>query len=494
MNHTFPETQVYIDGRWQDAATTEVFESINPATGLPVSSLPLGSAEDIDRAVASARNALHGEWRTLDPSERGRMLYRVAAEMRKQKETLALLDTSDMGKPITDSRDNVEAGAQIFEFYAGLTDKIHGAVTPVPGENFNYTLREPVGVVASITPWNFPIWMASMKLAPALACGNAVVLKPAEQSPSSALELMTIIDELGFPPGVVNVVTGDGPTTGAALAGHEAIDHISFTGSSEVGREVAAIAGRNLVGTTLELGGKTPTVVFADADLEQAVTTAIMAICANQGQICVSASRLVIEESIREPFVKEFVKRVERLKVGNPLDEDTHMGTLVDGTQYERVMGYIEQGKKVADLLTGGGPLHDPADAPGYYMKPTVFDRVPADASIVQDEIFGPVMSVIPFTDEEEAIALANRTRYGLAAWIFTSDLRKAHRFAREVEAGIVAVNRMGGFYPLTPYAGQKVSGVGQESGISGAIESYTRVKSVTINLDREPSPWGDPR
>lgn len=494
MNHTFPESRIYVDGAWQAPQSQDVFESINPATAKPVARFSLGSAEDVDRAVEAARRALRGPWRTLDPSERGRMLTRVARMMRERKETLALLDSSDMGKPINDARGDVDAAALNIEFFAGLADKIHGTVTPVPGDNFCYVLREPVGVVAAITPWNFPIWMAGMKLGPALACGNTVVLKPAEQSPSSAMELVSMFDEAGFPPGVINLVTGDGPITGAALASHEGVDHVTFTGSSEVGREVAAVAGRNLVGVTLELGGKTPTVVYADADWEQALTNAITAICANAGQICVAASRLVIEESIRERFVEEFVKRVERLKVGNPLDEDTHMGSLVDGTQFERVMGYIERGKQEAALLTGGDPLHDPKDAPGYYMRPTVFDGVSRDATIAQDEIFGPVMSVLPFSDEDEAIELANHTRYGLAAWLFTSDLRKAHRFAHEVEAGIVAINRMGSFYPLTPYAGMKCSGVGQESGVSGAIESYTRIKNVAVNLGTDPNPWPDPR
>lgn len=490
MQISFPEGHVFIDGSWREPLSGDKFESINPATGQRVIEAALGGPDDVDLAVAAARQALKGPWRSIDPSERGRMLYRAAAEIRRRTETLAWLDTSDMGKPISDARGNVAGAANVIEFYAGLADKIHGTVTPVPGDNFNYVLREPVGVVAAITPWNFPVWMVAIKLGPALACGNTVVLKPAEQSPSSALEVAAIFEEVGFPPGVVNVVTGDGPVTGAALASHPGIDHVSFTGSSEVGREVAAAAGRNLAGVTLELGGKTPSVVFADADLQQAVSVAVQAICMNQGQICVAASRLVIEESIRQPFVDEFVKRVERLKVGNPMEEDTHMGSLVDEVQYDRVMGYIARGKEEGNLLTGGGPLHDPRDKPGYYMRPTVFDNVDADATIAQDEIFGPVMSVIPFEDEDQALALANRTRYGLAAWLFTRDLSKAHRFARDVEAGIVAVNRFGGFYPLTPYAGQKGSGVGQESGVSGAIESYTRVKNVTINLDSAPVEW----
>ena len=490
MKTSFPEGQVFIDGSWREPLSGEKFESINPATGLRVTEAALGGPDDVDLAVDAAQRALKGPWRTIDPSQRGRMLYSAAAEIRKRAETLAWLDTSDMGKPITDARGNVDAAANVFEFYAGLADKIHGTVTPVPGDNFNYVLREPVGVVAAITPWNFPVWMVAMKFGPALACGNTVVLKPAEQSPSSALEVAAIFEHVGFPPGVINVVTGDGPVTGAALASHPGIDHVSFTGSSEVGREVAAAAGRNLVGVTLELGGKTPSVVFADADLQQAVSVVVRAICSNQGQVCVAASRLVIEETIRQPFVEEFIKRVERLKVGDPMQEDTHMGSLVDEVQYDRVMGYIARGKEEGKLLTGGGPLHDPRDKPGYYMRPTVFDDVDADATIAQDEIFGPVMSVIPFEDEDQAVELANRTRYGLAAWLFTADLSKAHRFARDVEAGIVAVNRFGGFYPLTPYAGQKCSGVGQESGVSGAIESYTRVKNVTINLDSAPVEW----
>lgn len=490
----FPESKLYINGGWHDPKSGATFPSINPATGQPFIEAASGGEEDVNRAVEAARAALKGPWRSLAPSERGKLLNRVAAEMRKRKEGLALCDTSDMGKPITDSRGNVDAAAEIFEYYAGLSDKVFGTVTPVPGENFNYILREPVGVVAAITPWNFPVWMVAMKLAPALACGNTVVLKPAEQSPASALEMAAIFDSLDFPPGVVNVITGDGPTTGAPLAGHPDIDHISFTGSSEVGRVIAETGGRNLVPVTCELGGKTPNVVFADADLEQAVTMAVSSICMNQGQICVAGSRLVVQESIREEFVDRFVRRVEQLNVGNPLDESTHMGSLVDRVQFDRVMGYVEKGRGEGTLRTGGHPLNDPDKEPGFYMKPTVFDGVSPDAAIAQDEVFGPVLSVIPFENEEEAIRLANHTRYGLAAWLFTGDLRRAHRFAREVEAGIVAINRIGGFYPLTPYAGYKSSGVGTESGMLGAIESYTRIKSVTINLDYDADDWGAPR
>lgn len=491
MKTSFPEGRVYMDGSWEAPLSKETFKSINPATNQCVTTAALGGEADVDRSVEAARCALKGSWRTIDPSERGRLLSQVAAEMRNRSEILSNLDTSDMGKPITDARGNVEAAAQIFDFYAGLADKIHGWVTPLPDDNFNYILREPVGVVGAITPWNFPIWMVAMKLAPALACGNTVVLKPAEQSPSSALEMASIFDSIGFPPGVVNVVTGDGPITGAALASHTNINHVSFTGSSDVGRLVAEAAGRNLTGVTCELGGKTPTVVFADADIEQAISVAIQALCLNQGQICVSGSRLVIEESIHRSFLETFVKRVEQLKVGNPLEDDTKMGSLVDEVQFERVMNYIARGKEESTLLTGGGPLHDPKEKPGYYMKPTVFDNVDPDATIAQDEIFGPVLSVIPFDNEEAALELANRTRFGLAAWIFTSDLRRAHRFARDVEAGVVAINRMGSYYPQTPYAGQKSSGVGQESGISGAVETYTRIKNVTINLDTTPLDWG---
>jgi acyl-CoA reductase-like NAD-dependent aldehyde dehydrogenase len=266
---------------------------------------------------------------------------------------------------------------------------------------------------------------------------------------------------------------------------------VSFTGSAEVGAQVAQLAGKHLAGVTCELGGKTPTVVFADADREQALSMAVEAICGNQGQICVAGSRLVIEESIRDEFVEAFVRRVQRLKVGDPMNESNHMGSLVDRVQFDRVMAYVERGKQDARLVTGGHPLHDPDREPGFYMLPTVFDDVDPDATIAQEEIFGPVLSVLPFSGEDEAIELANRTRYGLAAWIFTSDLRRAHRFAREVEAGIVAVNRLGGFYPLTPYAGFKSSGIGLESGTVGAIEAYTRVKNVTVGLGREPSGWG---
>ena len=494
MKHSFPESRHYIAGEWHASESGKSFPSINPATGEPFIQAALGGEGDIDRAVTAARDALDGPWKSFAPTDRRNLLNQVAAEMKKRKEALALCDTSHMGKPITDSRGNVDAAIEIFEYYAGLADKVFGTVTPVPGDNFNYILREPVGVVAAITPWNFPVWMVAMKLGPALACGNTVVLKPAEQSPGSALEMAAIFDAIGIPPGVVNVVTGDGPNTGAPLTSHPGVDHISFTGSSEVGRVIAEAGGRNLVPVTCELGGKTPNVVFADADLDQAVSMAISSICMNQGQICVAGSRLVVQDSIREKFVDRFVDRVEALKVGNPLDESMHMGSLVDRMQFDRVMGYVEKGRAEGTLRTGGGPINDPDREPGFYMRPTVFDNVSPDAVIAQDEVFGPVLSVIPFKDDDEAIRLANHTRYGLAAWLFTGDLRRAHRFAREIEAGIVAINRIGGFYPLTPYAGYKSSGVGAESGMLGAIESYTRIKSVTINLAYDQDDWSSPR
>ncbi|HUW82920.1 MAG TPA: aldehyde dehydrogenase family protein [Phycisphaerae bacterium] len=478
-----------IGGEWVGAADGRTFEVTNPATGRPAAVVPEGKTADVDAAVTAAGRALRRTWRDVEGVQRGRLLRRVGELMLEHREELALRDTSEMGKPLSDARGDVEAGAAFFEFYGGLADKIFGRVNPVPSEFFNYTLREPVGVVGAIAPWNFPVWMAGIKLAPALACGCTVVLKPAEQSPGSALLIGRLCQEAGLPDGVVNIVTGDGPGAGAPLAAHAGVNHVSFTGSSQVGRQVAAAAAGHLAGVTCELGGKTANLVFADCNFEQAVGHAIHTICRNSGQICVAGSRLLVEQTMHDEFVGELCRRAERLKVGDPLLPDTHMGPIVSKQQFDKVMGYIEQGKQQgASLLTGGGRPAGMADWP--YVAPTVFDNVRPDMTIAREEIFGPVLAASSFGDESEAIELANATDYGLAAWIWTDDVRRAHRLARRMEAGIVMVNQAMGVCPAAPYSGFKGSGMGHECGVEGAIDSYTRIKNVTIRLDTEPMNW----
>jgi len=480
-----------IGGRWVEAADGGTFQVTNPATGQPVAVVPAGKAADVDAAVDAARRAFRGEWAQMEGIERGRRLRRVAEMMLEHQEDLAMRDTLDMGKPLRDARADVEAAAAFFEFYGGLADKIFGRINPVGGDFFNYTLREPVGVIGAITPWNFPVWMASIKIAPALACGCTVVLKPAEQSPSSALLLGRLCQEAGIPDGVVNIVTGDGSDAGAPLAAHEGVDHVSFTGSTDVGRQVASAAAGHLAGVTCELGGKTANIVFADCNWEQALTHAIHTICRNSGQICVAGSRLLVQRSIHERFVTEFCRRAAQLKVGDPLSPDVHMGPIVSREQFDRVMHYIALGEKEgAKLVIDGRRLNDPRLRNGLYVGPTVFDEVRPEMTIAQDEIFGPVLAVMPFDDEDQAVELANATRYGLAAWIWTEDLRRAHRLARRMEAGIVMVNQAMGVFPAAPYAGYKASGMGCECGVEGAIESYTRIKNVTIRLNPTPLDW----
>ncbi|MFQ6098583.1 MAG: aldehyde dehydrogenase family protein, partial [Armatimonadota bacterium] len=435
--------QALINGELVDAVSGKTFETLNPATGEVLGTVAEGDQADIDRAVAAARQALHGPWGRMSASERGAVLHKVADIINERLDDLALLETRDNGKPLNDTKTGDIPGASaFFEFYAGLADKVDGATKPFPGEFFLYTLREPVGVVGAITPWNFPMCLAAIKCAPALACGCTVVLKPAEQTPLTSIELGKICLEAGIPPGVLNVVPGYGPTAGAALVQHEDVDKISFTGSCEVGHEVAKMAAGNLKKVVLELGGKTPNIVFADANWEAALNGAVRTIFLNCGQICTAGSRLLIQESIHDEFVSQLVAKAERLKVGDPLEPDTKMGAIVSQEQLDKVKAYIGLGEEAgASLLTGGHPPDDPALANGYFMLPTVFDNVDNSMRIAQEEIFGPVLSVITFKDEDDAVAKANDVKYGLAAALWTKDITKAHRLAKRLESGIIWIN-----------------------------------------------------
>jgi len=484
--------QLLIDGELVDAESGKSFACINPATGKVIAEVAEADAPDIDKAVASARRAFEEQWRDMGAPDRGGILRKVADLLRERVDELAMMETLDNGKPLGDSTaGDIPGAASFFDFYAGATDKIHGDTVPFPGF-LNYTVREPLGVVGAIVPWNYPLCLAAIKCAPALACGNAVVLKPAEQTPLTALELGKICLDAGMPPGVLNVVAGFGPTAGAALARHTDVNKVTFTGSSEVGHKILEMSASNLKRTVLELGGKTANIVFADADWDAALNSAAKTIFLNQGQICTAGSRLLIEQSIKDEFVAQLVAKAERLKVGDPLKPDTKMGAIVSREQLDNIKTYIELGKEAgATLLTGGREPDDPELAGGYFMLPTVFDDVDNSMRIAQEEIFGPVLCVITFDDEDDAIAKANDVKYGLASALWTKDITKAHRVCSQLESGIVWVNVTNVVGPQSPYCGYKASGLGHESGMD-ALETFTRLKSVWVNLSDEPHPWPD--
>ena len=466
-------------------------ELVDPATEEVHARVPHASVEDVDRAVQAARRAFdEGPWARLTPTERGKLMYRLAELINSSADELALMDTQDMGKPYRHAREHdVPGTVAMIEFYAGLCDKIRGSQVPCGPDKHVYLLREPVGVVAGICPWNYPLAAAAIKLAPALACGNTLVLKPAEQSPRSTLRVAELCLEAGFPPGVVNTVTGLGETTGAALAAHPAVDKISFTGSTEVGRHIMHAAADQIRKVTLELGGKTANIIFPDADLEMALPSTIFTSFYNSGQICTTGSRLVISRSIHDQFLAALTDRMKPLKVGHPMESDTKLGPLVSREQYERVTGYITLGERnYTPTLCG---TRAPDLERGFFVNPTIFDRVDPEDRIAQEEIFGPVLSVIEFEEEEEAVRIANQTSYGLATAIWTSDLSRAHRLAARVDCGRVWINCNNWSTTAIPYEGHRNSGFGPDMGLE-AVESYTKLKGVVVNLDRTPHPWVD--
>ncbi len=484
-------TQLFIDGQWCPADSGEALEVFNPADSRHLADVAAAGAADVDRAVAAARCAYQTVWRRVDPMERGRIMRRIAGLIRDRAEALALLDTRDGGRPIRDTRRDLVRASDLFDFYGGMTEKLRGATLPVPDGYLAYTRREPYGVVAAIIPWNLPLVNACLKVAPALAAGNVVVLKPAEQTPLSALALAAICQEAGVPDGVLNVVPGYGETAGAALAAHHDVDKIAFTGSTEVGRKIMQAASGNIKGLTLELGGKAPNIVFADADLEAAAQGALFTVYAHQGQICAAGTRLLVERKIEAQFLDMLVDKATRLKIGHPENPEVHVGALISGEHYERVVGYVAQGLgHGAQLLIGGARLTDGTPAGGHYFQPTIFTGVNPSMSIAREEIFGPVLAVMSFGDEAEAIALANQTIYGLTAAVWTRDLARAHRMAAEVRAGTVWLNMINLMNVAVPAGGHGQSGLGNEYGIEGA-EAYTRLKTVWVNQGERPVGWG---
>jgi aldehyde dehydrogenase (NAD+) len=478
--------RMLIDGKWVEAASGKTFETVNPATGEVLASVAEADREDIDRAVKAARRAFHGTWAKVKPADRARLLHRLAGLIEANGDELAMLEVLDNGMPITMARKGmVPRVAELLRYYAGWATKLYGETieTSVPGEFFTYTLREPIGVVGAIVPWNGPLITATWKLAPALAVGCTVVLKPAEQTPLTSLRLGELILEAGFPAGVVNICPGFGPTAGAALAEHTDVNKIAFTGEHTTGQLIVKASAGNLKRVSLELGGKSPDIVFDDADLDQAVPGTAWAIFRNSGQVCCAGSRLFVEQKIYDRFVSRVAEYASTIKVGNGLDPSTQMGPLISKEQLERVTGYLRVGKAEGAVpVIGGERLTTGEFGKGYFVPPTVFDRVRPDMRIAKEEIFGPVVTAIPFKELDEVLALSNNTFYGLAGGAWTHDVRKAHRVAKALQAGTVWINCYNVFDPAMPFGGYKMSGYGRESGIH-ALELYTQVKAVWMNL-----------
>jgi aldehyde dehydrogenase (NAD+) len=475
-------TNLLINNKWVSSESGKTFGTFNPATGEEIAQVAEADAADVNKAVKAARDAFNrGPWARTTASARGRLLYRLADLVEEHAEELARLEALDNGMPIAIAL-GVELPLTIgaYRYYAGWADKDHGKTIPVGGEYFCYTRHEPVGVVGQIIPWNFPLLMQSWKLAPALAMGNTVVLKPAEQTPLTALRVGELILEAGFPEGVVNILPGYGPTAGAAIASHMDIDKIAFTGSTEVGHTIMEAAAKsNLKRVSMELGGKNPNIVFSDADTEQAIEGCHQGLFFHQGQVCTAGSRLFVDEKIYDEFVEKSVARAKRRTVGDPLDARTEQGPQVDQTQFDKVMDYIESGKREgAELLTGGSRVGDR----GYFIEPAVFAGVRDEMKIAREEIFGPVMSILKFHDVNEVVDRANRTSYGLVAGVWTRDIAKALAIANEVRAGTVWVNCYNVFDSAAPFGGFKQSGIGRELGEYG-LREYTEVKTVTVKL-----------
>jgi aldehyde dehydrogenase (NAD+) len=475
-------TKLLINNQWVESASGKRFPTVNPATGEEICRVAEADAADVDKAVHAAREAFEkGPWRKMAAAERGKLLYKLADLIEKNADALARLEALDNGKPYQVARTaDLPLVIGCYRYYAGWADKIQGKTIPVAGNYFCYTRHEPVGVVGQIIPWNFPLLMQAWKLGPALAAGNTVVLKPAEQTPLTALRVGELIIEAGFPAGVVNILPGYGPTAGAAIAWHNGVDKVAFTGSTEVGHLIMEAAARsNLKRVTLELGGKSPNIVFADADMDQAIEGAHFALFFNQGQCCCAGSRLFVEAKAYDEFVEKSVARAKKRKVGDPFDPTSEQGPQVDDVQFEKVMSYILAGKtEGASLVAGGNRVGNR----GFFIEPTVFADVKDDMKIAKEEIFGPVMSIMKFKDVEEVVERSNRTEYGLAAAVWTRDISKAHAIANSVRAGTVWVNCYDVFDAAAPFGGFKQSGIGRELGEYG-LQQYTEVKTVTVKL-----------
>ncbi len=484
-----PSETMLIGGEWVFAGAGRTLEVRNPATAEVIARVPDAGPEDADRAVRAARRAFDGGWRDTTAQQRGRVLFRIGDAIRARRAELAELETVNCGKPIVEAELDVDDAATCFEYYGGLATKIHGEVLPVPDDALSLALKEPMGVAGQIIPWNYPLLMAAWKIAPALCAGCTSVIKPAEQTPLSLLRLARAFDECGVPPGVVNVLTGLGETAGAPLVTHPDVDKIAFTGSLEVGKAVLRAAADTLKKVSLELGGKSPNIFFADADFEAAVDGALFGVFINQGEVCSAGSRVLVQRPIYKKMLDAMVEKAKRIRLGPGLDRDTKMGPLVSRAQMERVQRYQEIGRREAHLAVGGGRPADAALQRGYFVEPTIFYDVDNAATIAREEVFGPVMAVIPFDDEAEALRLANDSDYGLAAAVWSRDIFKCLRMVKRLQAGVVWVNHMQPTFVEAPWGGYKKSGIGRELGPWG-VEEYLQVKQVHINLSEKPIGW----
>ena len=477
--------QLFINNAWRDASGGGTLDVINPATEEVIAAVASAEQQDVDAAVAAARAALDGPWSTLSARERGRLVWRIGETLLERADEIARLETLHNGKPIFESRQiEVPAAAECFQYYAGWADKIHGETVPVKGNYLTYTLREPVGVVAAIVPWNFPILLTAWKVAPALACGNTVIVKPASQTPLTAIALAEIAADVGLPPGVLNVLTGPGSKVGRMLVEHPGIDKIAFTGDTTTGRQIMKGSAETLKRITLELGGKSPNIVFRDADLDAAIRGATTGIFYGKGEVCAAGSRLLVDRSIKHEFIDKVAARAKKMAPGDPMDPKTRLGAIASKRQLETDLRYIEQARQEGAELVAGGARADIGTGKGYFLQPTVFDNVSPDMTIAREEVFGPVLATIEFADVDEAIARANDSSYGLAAAVWTRDIKKAHYVARRLQAGTVWINTYNIYDTAAAFGGYKQSGFGREMSVH-ALEHYTQVKSVWVDLNQ---------
>ncbi|KAI1394228.1 aldehyde dehydrogenase [Hypoxylon trugodes] len=479
-------TGLFINNEFVKSSSGTKITSINPTNEQEICSVEAASAEDIDKAVAAARAALnHESWRDISATERGALMFKLADLIEQESDILATIETWDNGKPFADSQGDVGEVISTIRYYGGYADKIHGETIPTTSQKFVYTLKQPIGVCGQIIPWNYPLSMAAWKLGPALACGNTVVLKPAEQTPLSILYFASVVVKAGFPAGVVNITNGYGKEAGHALASHLDVDKIAFTGSTATGKQIMKTASINMKNITLETGGKSPLLVFEDADIEQAAKWAHIGIMSNQGQICTATSRILVQDTIYDKFVNEFREAVKTTsKVGDPFAEGTFQGPQVTKAQYDRILSFVESGKSEGATLTAGG-IPCPLNGKGFFIEPTIFTKVKNNMKIYREEVFGPFVVIVPFKTEGEAIAMANDTTYGLGAAVFSQNLELSHRVAARIEAGMVWINSSNDSDIRVPFGGVKQSGIGRELGEAG-LAAYTQTKAIHVNIGQK--------